>query len=80
MIKNEPAFPYKGLWTTTFPNGGKSTGTESFPGLTKREWFTGLAMQSLAQRLPFDKGCWREISRLSIELVDEVIKQLEETK
>ena len=44
---DEPAFPCTIPWTVKWPDGGLSTSTEEFGGLTKREFFIGLALQGL---------------------------------
>ncbi len=44
-------------------------------GLTKREWFAGMALQGLAGRY-IGSGA-EELARLSIVAADEILKQLD---
>jgi hypothetical protein len=46
-------------------------------GLTKREYFTGLAMQSIISREIFSSGNIEDVNKLAIRYADELLKQLE---
>lgn len=50
---NDPAFPYAFEDPPTLLPGGGVTSTiiNRFPGLTKREWFAGMAMQGIIVNL-----------------------------
>jgi hypothetical protein len=48
------------------------------PGLTKREYFAGLAMQGILSGLPRPLEAHRKtVSEKAIQLADELLKQLE---
>lgn len=47
-------------------------------GLTKREYFAGLAMQSLAAAEP--KWGTKDIARFAIKISDDLLKELEKQK
>ena len=49
-------------------------------GLTKREYFAGLAMQGLLANSYFSEEDEEEIAALSIAQADELLKQLEDGK
>lgn len=62
------AFDDRGALTTL--------GMQEFQGLTKREYFAGLAMQGLLAK----EGVWSSdeiLAQRSIEIADELLKQLE---
>ena len=56
------------------------SGNESiqFIGLTKREYFAGLAMQSLVSIFP--KWKTEDIARYAIKISDDLLKELEKPK
>lgn len=58
-----------------FPNGLNTD--EDFNGLTKREYFAGLAMQGLSVYASNGKPDFTMIAKMSVELADELLKQLE---
>ena len=67
----EPAFPL-------FLQEGLSHNAYVDPGLTKREYFAGLAMQGIIHNLPIgSNGLNEQIAKQSISLVDELLRQLE---
>jgi hypothetical protein len=54
----------------------------NFKGLTKREYFAGLAMQGMLSsrdwtQEPFNEGTASLTSKFAIEIADELLKQLE---
>ncbi len=51
-----------------------------YPGLNKREYFAGLAMQGFCANENKLNNTPKFIAELSIKLADEILKQLEETK
>jgi hypothetical protein len=75
---DEPAFPVSTLI------GGHQDGpsTFQFAGLTKREYFAGLAMQGMAcQGLEYDAegtpwGAWEWVARESVKAADSLIAAL----
>jgi hypothetical protein len=76
---NYSAFPQ----TAFDSNGNLKTQDKEFEGLTKREYFAGLAMQGiLSSRTGMNASAFKEnksyYSNLSIELADELLKQLEQ--
>lgn len=67
MNANEPAFPrYYGDGTAK-------------DGLTKREWFAGLALQGLFSGMNFSIAT-PEIAKMSVEAADALLAELEKTK
>lgn len=75
--KNQPASP-----ATIHKVKGEEVETVSFPGLSKREHFAGLAMQSLAglERQSSESHSKDVASRVAIQALffaDELLKQLE---
>jgi hypothetical protein len=59
---NEPAFPVQ---------GGPFEGM--LPGLTKREWFAGMAMMGFLQYVGFNAG-WLEINKIREEAIQAATK------
>lgn len=66
--KNQPVSP-----ATIHKVKGEEVETVSFPGLSKREYFAGLAMQGLINNVNSDKF----IAEAAVKLADELLKQLE---
>lgn len=67
-------------------HGGITTNFEEYNGLTKREYFAGLAMQGLMSNPEFIKvGSFdfkysktaERVSSISIKVADELLKQIE---
>jgi hypothetical protein len=67
-MKNEPAFPIVEKFAPTQY------------GLTKLEYFAGLAMQSNILRGYYDINNPKQIAKHSIEQAQELIKQLEDAQ
>lgn len=87
---NRPIHPCK-IFCTTRSEQGKTNTNEfvDFDGLTKREYFAGLAMQSIIERNKivkddgFTDGRTREqnpkeVSKLALSYADEILEQLGE--
>jgi len=78
---NQPVNPSKGYIDqceksrmTQIGDGGFM----QFHGLTKREYFAGLAMQGmLSNGLIIDNDDWKWIAENSVKQADELLKQLE---
>lgn len=66
--KNQPANQ-----ATIHQLKGNEIETVTFPGLSKREYFAGLAMQGLINNVNSDKF----IAEAAVKLADELLKQLE---
>lgn len=59
-------------------HGGITTNFEEYNGLTKREYFAGLAMQGILSALPHPLEAHRKtVSEKAIQLADELLTQLE---
>jgi hypothetical protein len=55
--------------------------THSYGGLTKREWFAGMALQGLcANSIPGNHHITENICKESVEMADQILKQLENQK
>lgn len=66
--KDQPANP-----ATIHKAKGDEVETVSFPGLSKREYFAGLALQGLINNVNSDKF----IAESAVKLAEELLKQLE---
>jgi hypothetical protein len=62
---------------SAFPLDGNHTGHPDTIGLTKREYFAGLAMQGLSANEAFQRLDSKQIAEYSIRRADELLKQLE---
>ncbi len=82
----EPAFPYEGPWQKVISDSVEgnqqvisiATSTEAFSGLSKREWFAGMALQGLlssSRVISIEPLC-----KISVELADAMIIKLEQSK
>ena len=67
----QSAFPLDGEVSNQCGNGTSPT------GLTKREYFAGLAMQGLLANQAFHRLDSKQVAELSIRRADELLKQLE---
>lgn len=76
--KNQPANP-----ATIHKVKGEEVETVSFPGLSKREYFAGLAMQGMITRIKNEvkietiSEIPNNVAQWSILFADELLKQLE---
>ncbi len=76
---NLPAFSKEGIFDPNYLGRGSADGFRSNPqtGLTKREYFAGLAMQGLAFKFnaPDEK-----LAEWSVKMADALLAELEKTK
>jgi hypothetical protein len=71
--RNYSAFPQ----TAFDSNGNLKTQDKEFEGLTKREYFAGLAMQGLlANSIQWNSDSL--LAKFSVEIADELLKQLDQ--
>lgn len=70
--KNQPANP-----VTIHKVKGNDIETVSFPGLSKREHFAGLAMQAILSNIGCNKWNDEKIAERSVFYADKLLKQLE---
>lgn len=81
---DKPAQPYHGPWKTMIEEPHEpgvvcqSWGTEDFSGLTKREWFAGMAMQALITKNTGAIGPASLYTSLAVDFAEELIKKLGE--
>lgn len=68
----QSAFPIPRLESATYDK------EITFHGLTKREYFAGLAMQGMVSSGWNGREHWGEIARQSIAIADELLKELEQ--
>lgn len=68
----------KPIYPCTIRSGDSFAETNQAYGLTKREYFAGLAMQGFISNID---GIYspKEVIKLSIEMGDELLKQLEKS-
>lgn len=66
-----------------YPAFAAGSDTWSQPGLTKREYFAGLAMQGLLascahpRSIGSNLGCYPSLPQEAVEMADELLKQLD---
>jgi hypothetical protein len=82
---NLPAFSKEGIFDPNYLGRGSADGFRSNPqtGLTKREYFAGLAMQGLMTSQN-QEGEWRHdiksCAEISVQIADALLAELEKTK
>lgn len=69
--QDQPAFPL------TLREGEKFEGVSNIDGLTKREYFAVMAMQGV---IASDSTLFSVVASVSVQLADELIKELEKMK
>lgn len=74
--KNQPSNPHTVVVKSDGVSGSPIE-TIEYLGLTKREYFAGLAMQSMANQWDQNDSTIKECARRSIKIADELLKQLE---
>lgn len=67
-----PAFPH--TWEEYRPDGGVATITTH--GLTKREYFAGLAMQSMVSSPEFNSVVSSEVAKYAVTYADALLLEL----
>ena len=75
---DEPAFPMKEVRRSGVYVGGEPILTEDIrEGLTKREYFAGLAMQGLCTQPSSEFSTPEELAKYAVKAADALIKELE---
>lgn len=74
---NKPAFPMqvRTQWLNRY--GESAEDIEDVQGITKREYFAGLAMQGIYANKEYNKLGAKECAGLAVEAVDALLAELE---